>query len=73
MNQVFHNYEMDFLGHCIVTTNDKGIIVEISAIPFRKYIGRKLDDVVSELSKRSSFHGLKDLGKTTNEVLKMAR
>ena len=73
MNQIFHNYDMDFLGHCIVTTNDKGIIVKISALPFHKYVGRKLDDVVAELSKRSSFHGLKDLGKTTNEVLQMAK
>ena len=62
---IYYNYELDFLGKSIITTDDHGIILE-TALPFHKYRGRHIDSVVKELSKRTSFHGLKDLGKTIN-------
>lgn len=64
----YKNYELDFLGHSVVTVDEKGIIVE-TALPFRKYIGMKIDDVEHELSKRKSFKGLKDLGTTKDSRL----
>ena len=68
-NQIYHNYEFDFLGKSVVTTDDHGIIVE-TALPFKKYIDRSIDSVVKELSSRPSFHGMKDLGKTVNSRVK---
>ena len=67
--RIYHNYELDFLGKSIVTTDDHGIIVE-TALPFHKYVGRHIDSVVAELTKRGSFKGMKDLGKTVNGRVK---
>ncbi len=70
----FHNYELDFLGHSIVTTDDKGKIVE-AALPFRKYEGKTIDELDRELHQRArekgsdAYKGIKDLGTTVNSRL----
>jgi hypothetical protein len=74
MTELFHNYELDFLGHSIVTCNSKGIIVE-TALPYRKYIGKTIDELDRLLHARgrekgsTAYKGMKDLGKTINSIL----
>lgn len=68
-DKIYHNYRMDFLGISVVTTDDRGIIVE-TALPFHKYKGKHIDEMVKELRDRSSFHGLKEIGKTKNGIVK---
>lgn len=70
MSERYHNYDFhtDFAGHSVVTHNDRGIIVE-TALPFRKWIGEHIDDMVSHYAKRDSFRDMKELGTTKDGVL----
>jgi hypothetical protein len=71
----FLNYELYFFGHSLITCNDKGIIVDVSAIPFQKYIGIKIDELDKILTKRGKekgskeYKGMKFLGRTKKTKL----
>lgn len=67
----FKNYDFytDFSGHSVVTTDEKGIIVE-TALPFQKFIGKSIDDLFAEYGPRKSFNDIKELGTTKDGILK---
>lgn len=67
---IYHNYELDYLGHSIIVTDDHGIIVK-TVLPFKKFRGKTIEWLDNFLKNRENYHGLKDLGKTTDEVLKV--
>lgn len=68
--EYFHNYEFQttFSGYSLVTTDDRGYIVE-AALPFQKHIGESIDDMVKHYRDRKSFVDMRDLGKTKNGIL----
>jgi hypothetical protein len=69
------NYSLDYLGSSILSIDEKGTIIYSSALPFQKYVGRKLTDLERELEtkdrdgKTKAYKGLRFLGYTKNETL----
>lgn len=74
MSEKFHNYDFGFCNtHSVVSTDDHGNIINTS-LPFNKYKGRKIDDVVHELQRdKKSFKDMKDLGTTDGVPLVMKK
>ncbi len=70
MAETIHNYEMEFCGqHSIVSTDDHGKIIN-TALPFHKYEGRNIDEVVHQLqTEKKSFVDMKEIGKTQGRPL----
>jgi len=68
--KTYHNYEVNDFGKSVITTDDRGVIVETGAIHLQKYKGQKIDDAIRDLEDRRSarksdkYQGTRDLGKT---------